>query len=253
MTTLSELARLIDHALLHPTLTDADLREGCALAAHYGVASVCIKPYAVRAAAGWLGGTNVRVGTVIGFPHGSHTTASKVAETESACAEGAAEIDVVVNVGKVLGGDWDYVSRETNALREATRRYGATLKVIFENDYLPDDAYKIRLCEICSAAAVDFVKTSTGYGFVRGADGRYGTAGATEHDLKLMRRHAAPAVGVKAAGGIRTLDDLFRARSWGVTRIGMSATAALLEEARQRFGGAPGGEAPAAGRDVPGY
>ncbi len=253
MTTTTELARLIDHALLHPTLTDAELRAGCALAAHYGVASVCIKPYAVADAAGWLVGTGVRVGTVIGFPHGSHATEDKVAETENACAAGAAEIDAVVNVGKVLGGDWDYVQREITALREATRRHGAVLKVIFENDYLPTDAPKIRLCEICSAAAVDFVKTSTGYGFVRGADGRYATAGATKHDLKLMRRHAAPTVGVKASGGIRTLDDLLRARSWGVTRIGTSATAALLEEARQRFGGTPDGEAPAAGRDVPGY
>ncbi len=253
MTTTTELARLIDHALLHPTLTDAELRAGCALAAHYGVASVCIKPYAVPDAAGWLAGTGVRVGTVIGFPHGSHATEGKVAETENACAAGAVEIDVVVNVGKVLGGDWDYVHHEITALREATRRHGAVLKVIFENDYLPTDAPKIRLCEICSEAGVDFVKTSTGYGFVRGADGRYATAGATEHDLKLMRRHAAPTVGVKASGGIRILDDLLRARSWGVTRIGTSATAALLEEARQRFGGKPTGEAPAAGRDVPGY
>jgi deoxyribose-phosphate aldolase len=253
MITVTELARMIDHALLHPTLTDAELRQGCTLAAHFGVASVCIKPYAVPDAAAWLAGTVVRVGTVIGFPHGSHTTGSKVDETENACTEGAAEIDVVVNVGKVLGGDWDYVSREVTALREVTRRHGAALKVIFENDYLPADTHKIRLCEICSAAGVDFVKTSTGYGFVRGADGQYATAGATEHDLKLMRRHAAPAVGVKAAGGIRTLDDLLRVRSWGVTRIGTSATATLLEEARQRFGGAPAGGAPAAGRDMPGY
>jgi len=253
MTTVTELARLIDHALLHPTLTDAELHQGCTLAAHYGVASVCIKPYAVAVAAGWLAGTDVRVGTVIGFPHGSHTTATKVAETEHACAEGAAEIDVVVNIGKVLSGDWDYVGREITALREVTRRYGATLKVIFENDFLPGDAPKVRLCEICSAAGVDFVKTSTGFGFVRGDDGQYATAGATEHDLKLMRRHVAPAVGVKASGGIRTLDDLLRAQSWGVTRIGTSATAALLEAARQRFGGSPAGEAPAAGRDTSGY
>jgi deoxyribose-phosphate aldolase len=253
MTTVTELARMIDHALLHPTLTDAELGEGCVLAAHYGVASVCIKPYAVPAAVGWLLGTGVRVGTVIGFPHGSHTTHSKECETENACAEGALEIDVVVNVGKVLSGDWDYVRREITALREVTQRHGAALKVIFENDYLPADTHKIRLCEICSAAGVDFVKTSTGYGFVRASDGRYSTAGATEHDLKLMRRHAAPAVGVKASGGIRTLDDLLRARSWGVTRVGTSATATLLEEARQRFGSAPGGEVPASGRDVSGY
>ncbi len=253
MNTIAELSRMIDHALLHPTLTDAELREGCALAAHYRVASVCIKPYAVPAAAAWLSGTAVRVGTVIGFPHGSHTTEIKLAETENACAEGAAEIDVVVNVGKVLGADWDYVRREITALREVTRRHEAILKVIFENDYLPTDALKIRLCEICSAAEVDFVKTSTGYGFVRGGDGRYATAGATEHDLKLMRRHAAPTVGVKAAGGIRTLAELLRAQSWGVTRIGTSATATLLEEARQHLGGAPAREAPAAGRDMPGY
>ena len=253
MTTAATIARMIDHALLHPTLTDAELQQGCALAAQYEVASVCIKPYAVSAAASWLAGTDVKVCTVIGVPHGSHKTSIKLAETKNACSEGAVEIDVVVNVGKVLSGDWDYVSREIVALRETTWRCGALLKVIFENDYLPTDVYKIRLCEICNAAEVDFVKTSTGYGFVRGADGRFGTIGATEHDLKLMRRHAGPKVGVKASGGIRTLDNLLQAHAWGVTRIGTSATATILQEARQRFDGLTTGEAPVPDRDLPGY
>uniref|UniRef100_UPI0035947FA3 deoxyribose-phosphate aldolase n=1 Tax=Persicitalea sp. TaxID=3100273 RepID=UPI0035947FA3 len=171
----------------------------------------------------------------IGFPHGNSATGIKVAETIQACRDGAVEIDMVVNIGKVLGGDWDYVRDEIQAVTEASHAEGAIVKVIFENDYLPDDASKIRLCEICSEVGADFVKTSTGYGFNKGDDGRYGYLGATEHDLKLMRQHSAPEVQVKAAGGVRTLDELLKVREWGATRVGASATVAMLEEAKKRF------------------
>jgi deoxyribose-phosphate aldolase len=235
MDRIQELAKMIDHSLLHPTLTDRELQEGCQLAKNYKVASVCIKPYAVRQADKWLKGSGVMVCTVIGFPHGSSTPDVKVYETDKACQEGAVEIDMVVNVGKVLQEDWDFVSQEIKSINNASRKYGATLKVIFENDYLPEDKLKIKLCEICSDAKVGFVKTSTGYGFVKGIDGKYSYQGATDHDLKLMRKHCAVDVQIKAAGGIRTLDDLLKVKSLGVTRIGATTTAAILEEAIKRF------------------
>ncbi|CCH53398.1 deoxyribose-phosphate aldolase [Fibrisoma limi BUZ 3] len=236
-----EIAKMIDHSLLHPTMTDAELRAGCELAKRYDVASVCIKPYAVKMAAELLAGPDgstgtVLVGTVIGFPHGNSTIDVKVAETERACQDGAVEIDMVVNIGKVLGNDWDYVQTEIQAVKDACARHGAILKVIFENDYLPDDSYKIRLCEICTAVKAEFVKTSTGYGFVKGADGTYSYEGATEHDLRLMLDHVGPGVQVKAAGGIRTLDGLLKVKEMGVTRLGASATATIMEDAYRRFG-----------------
>ncbi len=235
MNLVTQLAKMIDHSLLHPTMTDEDLKKGCDIAKQYNAASVCIKPYAVKEAVAWLRGSDVLVGTVIGFPQGNSTTSLKVAETVQACRDGAVEIDMVVNIGKVLGNDWDYVREEIKAVTEACHANGAIVKVIFENDYLPDDAHKIRLCEICSELGADFVKTSTGYGFNKGDDGRYGYEGATEHDLKLMRQHSAPGVQVKAAGGVRTLDDLLKVREWGVTRVGATATVAMIEEAKQRF------------------
>ena len=235
MNNITELAKMIDHSLLHPTMTDEQLRAGCEIAKKYNVASVCIKPYAVKQAVEWLKGSEVPVGTVIGFPHGNSAVAIKVAETERACLDGATEIDMVVNIGKVLGKDWDYVEQEIGAVLDACHRHGAILKVIFENDYLPDDEYKIELCRICSRLGVEFVKTSTGYGFVKTADGNYNYQGATEHDLKLMRKHSDAKVQVKAAGGVRTLDDLLRVKSWGVTRVGATATVAIIEEAKQRF------------------
>jgi deoxyribose-phosphate aldolase len=235
MNIVLELAKMIDHSLLHPTMTDADLRKGCDIARTYNVASVCIKPYAVVQAVEWLKGSDVLVGSVLGFPHGSNTVGIKVAETIQACREGATEIDMVVNIGKVLQEDWDYIRDEIKAVTEATHANGAIVKVIFENDYLPNDAHKIRLCEICSEAGADFVKTSTGYGFVKGEDSRYGYLGATEHDLKLMRHHSSAQVRVKAAGGVRTLDDLLKVREWGVARVGATATVAMLEEAKKRY------------------
>lgn len=233
---VTELAKMIDHSLLHPTMTDEDLKQGCALAKAYNAATVCIKPYAIKEALEWLKGSDVMVCAVIGFPQGNSTTAVKVFETEQACKDGAQEIDMVVNIGKVLGKDWDYVEQEIAAIVAVTKKHRAALKVIFENDYLPSDQFKIKLCEICSKLQVEFVKTSTGYGFVKGTDGKYSYEGATEHDLILMRKHSAPGVQIKAAGGVRTLDDLLKVKALGVTRIGATATAAIIEDAKKRFG-----------------
>ena len=238
---IREIAKMIDHSLLHPTMTDADLREGCELVLKYDVASVCVKPYAVTMAAQLLSGSNVLVGTVIGFPHGNSATSIKVAETVQACRDGAVEIDMVVNIGKVLGEDWAYVQEEIKAVHDACKAHGAILKVIFENDFLPDDRFKIRLCEICTAVGAEFVKTSTGYGFVKGPDGKYSYEGATVPDLQLMLDHVSPGVRVKAAGGVRTLDGLITVKAMGVSRLGASATATIMEDAYRRFGEAPAG------------
>ena len=235
MPTVKELAKMIDHSLLHPTMTDSDLKRECDVAKTYDVASVCIKPYAVKQAVKWLKGTDVEVGAVIGFPHGNSSTEIKINETRLACEEGATEIDMVVNIGKVLGGDWDFVADEIGQIADEAHNHGAILKVIFENDFVAGREDKIRLCEICSEKGADFVKTSTGYGFVKGEDGKYSYQGATDEDLKLMREHADPNVQIKAAGGIRTLDDLLRVRDLGVTRVGATATEAILEAAKKRF------------------
>lgn len=226
---------MIDHSLLHPTMTDDELKDGCAIAVNYDVASVCIKPYAVKHAVDWLGNSDVLVGTVIGFPHGNSTTEIKISETRKACEDGAVEIDMVVNIGRVLGEDWDYVGNEIRQIADETHSHDAILKVIFENDFLPEDSFKIKLCQLCTEAGADFVKTSTGYGFSKGSDGKYSYKGATEHDLKLMRKYTPPHIQVKAAGGVRTLDDLIRVQSLGVTRVGATATVAMLEEAMKRF------------------
>ena len=229
------LSKMIDHSLLHPTMTDEDLRAGCAIARRYDTATVCIKPYAIPLAKEALAGSDVGVCTVIGFPHGNSTTGIKVVEAESAALAGATEVDMVINIGKALGGDWSYVEREIRLVNEAVTACGAILKVIFENDYLNDDTI-IRLCRICSAVRVGFVKTSTGYGFVKQPNGDYNYRGATDHHLRLMRMNTDPPVQIKAAGGIRTLDDLLRVRALGVTRIGATATAAIIGEARRRAG-----------------
>jgi deoxyribose-phosphate aldolase len=232
---ISELARMIDHSLLHPTMTDKDLEDGVKVAIEYKTASVCIKPYAVKKCAEWLKDTGVLVCTVIGFPHGSHTTAMKVWETREACENGATEIDMVVNIGKVLGGDWSYVEDEIRQINAEALKHGAILKVIFENDYLKDE-HKIKLCRICSSIPVAFVKTSTGYGYTKGEDGKFSTKGATVEDCRLMLANVAPGVQVKAAGGVRTLDELLRMKELGVTRIGATATAVILEEAKRQNG-----------------
>ena len=201
---LKMLAKMIDHSLLHPTMTDKTIASGCELACKYDVATACIKPYAIQLAKSILDGSDVCVCAVIAFPHGNSTTAIKIQEAEEAVAAGASEIDMVINIGKVLGEDWDYVSGEIKAITATVMRGGAILTVIFENDYL-EDSHIIRLCNICSEHAVAFVKTSTGYGFVKQPNGFYSYAGATDHALRLMREHSAPGVQVKAAGGVRTL------------------------------------------------
>ena len=225
---------MIDHSLLHPTMTDRELDEGCALAAKYKVASVCVKPYYVPRAAELVKGSGVLVGAVVGFPHGNSTTEAKRYETEIACRDGATEIDMVINVGKALSGDWAFVEQDIRAVCDEAHKHGAIVKVIFENDFLPDDQTKIKLCEICEKAGADYVKTSTGYGFVKQPNGSYNYKGATEHDLKLMRQHCSDKVQVKAAGGVRDLDGLIKVRELGATRCGASATAAILEEFKRR-------------------
>jgi deoxyribose-phosphate aldolase len=172
---------------------------------------------------------------VIGFPHGSQTTATKLFETREACKNGATEIDMVVNIGKVLSGEWDYVTTEISQINTAALEYGAIVKVIFENDYLLD-THKIKLCEICSSIPVAFVKTSTGYGYTKGEDGKFSTKGATAEDVALMRQISAPCVAIKAAGGIRSLDDILTLQAAGATRFGATATAIILEEAKKRLG-----------------
>jgi deoxyribose-phosphate aldolase len=209
-------------------MDDQTLREGIELAKKYHVASVCIKPYAVKMAAGMLQGSDVMVCTVIGFPHGNSRVDVKVFEAERAIDDGAEEIDMVVNTGKVLSEDWDYVTNEIAAIVAVTKKHGAALKVIFENDFLPNDLHKIKLCEICSTLKVEFVKTSTGYGFNKQSDGSYSYKGATEDDLILMRRYSDKSVEVKAAGGVRTLEDTLKVRKLGVTRIGATTTEAII-------------------------
>lgn len=232
-TTLKALAKMIDHSLLHPTLTDEAIAHGCELAIKHDVATACVKPYTVELAANILRESDVGVCAVVSFPHGNSTTAMKLKETEEALSHGATEIDAVVNIGKVLGGDWEYISREITAINETAARHNVILKVIFENDYL-QDMHIIKLCEICASASVAYVKTSTGYGFVKQANGMYNYAGATDHHLSLMRKHCPAGVGIKAAGGVRTLGDLLRVRELGVSRIGAVTTEAILQEAQKR-------------------
>jgi deoxyribose-phosphate aldolase len=222
--TYRQIAKMIDHSLLNPALTDTELDVGCRLAREYDVATVCIKPYYVPRCVGLLAGSTVLASTTIGFPHGGHVTRIKVLEAEQALADGARELDMVANIGKVLSGDWRYVKQDIAAVIEATHAGGGIVKVIFENCFLQDE-HKIRLCEICGEVGADFVKTSTGYG----ADG------ATIPDLKLMRKHSPAHVQVKAAGGVRTLDALLEVRQIGVTRVGATRTAQMLDECRRRL------------------
>jgi deoxyribose-phosphate aldolase len=236
MNQVEELAKMIDHSILQPTHTDADLEQQCAVAKKYNVASVCVKPYAVKQAVHLLKDNEVKVGCVIGFPHGNSSTAAKVFETELACKDGAAEIDMVINIGKALSGDWDYVEQEIRAITDTCHHNHAIVKVIFETDYVTSTEDKIRLCEICTNNGADFVKTSTGYGFVRQPNGDFNYKGATVSDIELMRKHSGPGVQVKCAGGVRTLDDLLKMKAAGATRSGATATEAILVEAERRFG-----------------
>ena len=222
--TYEDIARMIDHSLLNPTLTVEELERGIDVALAYDVASVCIMPYYLKRCSERLANSPVAASTTIGFPHGVVETASKRAEAEQAVADGCEELDMVVNLSKVLSGDWNFVRQDIQAVIEVAHRADSKVKVIFENCYL-EDTHKIQLCEICSELKADWVKTSTGYG----------TGGATHDDLKLMRKHSADHVQVKAAGGVRDLDALLAVREFGVTRCGATRTAAMLDETRKRL------------------
>ncbi|MDX8338527.1 deoxyribose-phosphate aldolase [Draconibacterium sp. IB214405] len=236
MSTVERLAKMIDHSILHPTMTDYDLEHECAVAAKYNVASVCVKPYAVKLAKQFLKDSEVLIGCVIGFPAGNSAISVKVFEAETACKDGAVEIDMVVNIGKVLQGDWDYIEQEIDLVTQACHKLGAIVKVIFETDYVVKKQDIIKLCQLCTKVGADYVKTSSGFGFVKGVDGRYSYMGATIENLKLMRESSGPCVKIKAAGGVRTLDGLLAVREAGCTRCGATATVAILEEAKIRFG-----------------
>ncbi|HZZ82284.1 MAG TPA: deoxyribose-phosphate aldolase [Gemmataceae bacterium] len=219
--TYAQIAKMIDHSLLQQQLTDAELEAGCRLAREYDVASVCIKPYAVPMARDILKGSTVAVSTTIGFPHGGHVTSIKVMEAVQAIADGAVELDMVVNIGKVLSNDWNYVAQDIRAVVDAAHERKAIVKVIFENCFLHDE-HKEMLCKICGDVRADFVKTSTGYG----------STGATDDDLKLMRRCSPPHVKVKAAGGVRNFERAVIVRGIGVSRIGATASKAILDECK---------------------
>jgi deoxyribose-phosphate aldolase len=225
--TYRDVAKTIDHSLLRPELDDAFIEAGCRLAARYDVASVCVRPVDVRRAKAILDGTDVAVGTVIGFPHGSSTTATKVFEARAALADGATELDMVIDIGALRSGRDEDVQRDIAAVVEVGHAAQALVKVILENAYLTDDE-KVRGSRLTEAAGADFVKTSTGFA----------PGGATHEDLALMRRTVSQHVRVKAAGGVRSLDALLAVMSLGVTRIGATATAAILDEFRARKDGA---------------
>jgi deoxyribose-phosphate aldolase len=223
--TYEDIAKMIDHSLLNPALTDMELERGCQQGVDYNCASVCIMPYYLKRCAEILRGSTVKPSTTIGFPHGGHTTSIKLAEAKRALDDGGEELDMVVNISKVLSGDWAYVCQDIKTVTNLTHDRGGRIKVIFENCYLKDE-HKIRLCEICGELWADWVKTSTGYG----------SGGATVDDLKLMRAHSPAHVQVKAAGGVRDLDRLLEIRALGVTRVGASRTVAILEECKRRLG-----------------
>ena len=222
-----QIAKTIDHSLLRPELDDVFVEAGCRLAAEYDVASVCVRPVDVRRAKAILDGTDVKVGTVIGFPHGSSTTATKVYEAQRALDDGATELDMVIDIGALKSGRDEDVRRDIAAVVAVGHAGGAIVKVILENAYLTDDE-KVRGSRLTEAAGADFVKTSTGFA----------PSGATHEDLALMRRTVSPHVQVKAAGGVRTLDALIDVMNLGVTRVGATATKVIIDDFRARKSGA---------------
>jgi deoxyribose-phosphate aldolase len=220
--TYEQIAKTIDHSLLRPELTEQEVAAGCDLAQRYQVASVCAKPCDVPLAARLLNGSEVKVGTVIGFPHGSSTTETKVFEARQALENGAEELDMVLNIGWLRSGADERVGREIRAVVEAASGR-ALIKVILENAYLTDDE-KVRACHLVEEAGAQFVKTSTGFA----------PTGATLDDLRLMRRSVSPHIQIKAAHGIRTLDALLDVLNVGVSRIGATATQTILEDFKAR-------------------
>ncbi len=223
--TLDQLAKTIDHSLLKPELTQAEVISGCELAKKYDVASVCVKPCHVSLATQTLKGSDVGVGTVIGFPHGNSTSSIKLAEARQALSDGAVELDMVINIGEMKSGHYDYVRDEIKAICEAAHSAGAMVKVIFENAYLTQ-AEKVTACHLCEAAGADFVKTSTGFA----------PTGASVEDIKLMRENVKPQIQVKAAHGVRTLDAALQMIDAGATRIGATATATILDDFARKSG-----------------
>lgn len=220
---------MIDHAVLHPTQDDEDLEKGCMLADKYRVASICVKPCHVKLASQLLKDSEVKVSAVIGFPHGGNCIETKVYESKKAIEDGALELDMVVNIGKVLQGDWDYIRDEIRAIRKLGGGE-IILKVIFETDYVNNQKDIVHLCHICDEENVDYVKTSTDFGFVKDNKGGYAYEGARRDDVVLMVKRTDASTGVKASGGIRNLEDLMEFRALGATRIGTSATEAIMEE-----------------------
>ena len=223
MPTRREIARLIDHSLLTPSLDAGAVDRECRRALEWGVASVCVMPCYLPLVAAVLQGSPVAASTVIGFPHGTQVMSVKLFEAQQAITDGAAELDMVINISAAVSEDWDYLDEEIRTVRSEVHARGAKLKVIFENCYL-NDVQKIRLCEICKDLGVDWVKTSTGFG----------SSGATVKDVTLMVHRAGPDVQVKAAGGIRDLRSVMMFRSLGCTRIGCSRTADVLSECDQQ-------------------
>jgi deoxyribose-phosphate aldolase len=221
-----QIAKTIDHSLLRPELDDAFVADGCRLAAEYDVASVCVRPVDVRRAVAILAGSDVKVGTVISFPHGGSTTATKVHEADRALADGASELDMVIDIGALKSGRDADVQADIAAVVNVAHAGGAIVKVILENAYLTDDE-KVRGSRLTEAAGAEFVKTSTGFA----------PGGATHEDLALMRRTVSDHVQVKAAGGVRTLDALIDVMNLGVTRVGATATKTIIDDFRARKSG----------------
>jgi deoxyribose-phosphate aldolase len=226
--TYEQLAKVIDHSLLRPELTEADVIAGCELAARYHVATVCVKPCDVKLAKELLKESGVLVSTVVGFPHGSNLTAIKVAEAEKAMDEGARELDMVLNIGQLRSGKHDFVCEDIKAVCDAAHARDVKVKVIFENAYLTDEE-KVTACKLSEAAGADWVKTSTGFA----------SGGATLEDLRLMRANVSEKVQVKAAGGVRTLPALLEVIDAGVTRCGATATATILDDFKRLKEGEP--------------
>jgi deoxyribose-phosphate aldolase len=236
------ILRQIDHAVLQPTQTAADVRAACQLCLEVGTASLCVKPSHVKLAAELLAGSPVLVSTVLGFPHGGTTTAAKLAEASQACEQGARELDMVINLGWALAGELEQVEAEIAAVVAAARVHGAITKAIFETGLLPHDELKRLLCQASQRAGAAFVKTSTGFGMVKHEDGHLVATGATEHDVRLMRECCGPNVGVKASGGIRNLADAERMIAAGANRLGTSATAQIANDIARQASGAAAGE-----------
>lgn len=218
MVTYEEIAQMIDHSLLNPVLTDEDIIEGCKIAKDYKVKSVCCRPSDLKLVNEKLIGSDVLITSVIGFPHGTTTTNVKVFEANEAIDNGCVELDMVLNIGKLRTENYEYVKNDIKAINDLCHKRGVITKVIFENCFL-DTEQKIAACKICNEIGVDYIKTSTGYG----------TGGAKDEDLKLMRKYANPEIKIKAAGGIRTLERAIEIRNLGVTRFGCTATVGILE------------------------